>query len=73
LCLQDQSTPGAAAGQQQRLGGANGAAARAAAGSAAGGGSGIHVVSDNDLFKPKAPQRLGLAAKQQQQKKVRDC
>ncbi|KAF6255585.1 hypothetical protein COO60DRAFT_200193 [Scenedesmus sp. NREL 46B-D3] len=28
-------------------------------------GSGIHVVSDNDLFKPKTPQRLGMAAKQQ--------
>jgi hypothetical protein len=68
---QEHATSAAASSlQQQRLGAANGAAARSAAGpAAAGAGSGIHVVSDNDLFKPKTPQRQG--AKQQQQKKVR--
>jgi hypothetical protein len=65
--LQEPPTSAAAGSlQQQRLGATNGAAARTAAGS----GSGINVVSDNDLFKPKTPQRLGMGAKQQQ-KKVR--
>ncbi|WIA35347.1 hypothetical protein OEZ86_003801 [Tetradesmus obliquus] len=63
---QELPTPAAAGGLQQQRLGANGAAARGAAAAAgAGAVSGIHVVSDNDLFKPKTPQRLGMAAKQQ--------
>lgn len=78
LCASLRSFPQDAAGGQQRPAaapGANGVAGRAGAGAAPAGGSGIHVVSDNDLFKSaagkaKVPARLGMLKQQPLAKKV---